>query len=118
MEQPDWVTDKASWRKHCRRVVARASDLIDGKAGIIVCAREIVKLEFWLRAEEDSNFIMFRKISDAGEGLPSDSERQRWPGEERDIEDKKIADFDGEWKDDAMAAALSLKEKYENQTSP
>ncbi len=114
MEQPDWVSDKASWKKHCRRVVARTSDFIDGKAGIVVCAREVAKLEFWLRSEEDSDFITFRKISVASEGLPLDSERQRWPGEERDVEDKKIADFEGQWKDEAMAAALSLKEKFES----
>ncbi|MBV1921185.1 MAG: hypothetical protein KUG73_10930 [Pseudomonadales bacterium] len=113
MEQPDWVTDKASWKKHCRRVVARTSDFIDGKASVIVCAREIVKLEFWLRSEEDLDFITFRKISVASEGLPSDSERQRWPGEARDVEDKKIADFEGQWKGDGMVAALSLKEKFE-----
>jgi len=112
MEQPDWVTDKASWRKHCRRVVARTGDLIDGNASIIECAREIVKLEFWLRSENDADFITFRKISAASEGLPSDKERQRWPGEERELESKRIADFEGQWKDDAMAAALSLKEKY------
>ena len=63
MDQPDWVKSKASLPKHCRRVVARTSDFIDGKASIIVCAREIVKIEYWLRHEEDVELITYRTVS-------------------------------------------------------
>ena len=112
MNKPDWVTNEASWKKHCRRVVARTTELIEGKVGIIDCSREIGKLAFWLRAEKDPDFMTFQAINKDSEEIALTDKRQKWPGEARDIENKKIIKIETRWKNDAMAAALSLRENF------
>ncbi|OUS32510.1 hypothetical protein A9Q99_00095 [Gammaproteobacteria bacterium 45_16_T64] len=113
MKQPDWVTDDASWRKHCRRVTGRTSDLIEGKVSIVTGAREIGKLAFWLRASEDVDFMTFAQINEEAKDLPIDKDRQRWPGQEKEEEDRKIAAVDEKWREKAVAAATSLSSKYQ-----
>lgn len=113
MDKPDWVTNEASWKKHCRRVVARTTELIEGKVGMIDCSREIGRLAFWLRAEKDPDFVKFQTINKESEEIPSIDKRQKWPGEARDIETKKIEDIEARWKSEALAAAISLREKFD-----
>jgi hypothetical protein len=118
MKRPDWVTNEASWKKTCRKVVARARDLSEGRIGVIVCAREMSKLAFWLRAEEDPDFKVFRAIESESIDLPAGTERQRWSVSALEREDKKISEFKSVWRGDALAAAAALMKKYEsNQES-
>ena len=100
MKKPDWVTKESLWKKHCRRVVARTSELLDGAVSPFICAQEIVKLEFWLRAEDDSNFQLFRQIMEEGEALL---------GSNTEID---LSAFNDECRERAKAAATSLNEQY------
>ncbi len=118
MKRPDWVTNEASWKKTCRKVVARARDLSEGRIGVIVCACEMSKLAFWLRAEEDPDFKVFRAIESDSIDLPAGAERQHWSASALKRENQKIGEFESVWRRDALTAAAALERKYEsNQES-
>ncbi|KKL03102.1 hypothetical protein EIK76_13785 [Rheinheimera mesophila] len=114
MDKPDWVTNEASWIKTCKKVVARARDLEENRIGVIVCAREMCKLAFWLRAEDDQDFKVFRDIDSDSAHLPAGQERQRWAQSALQREDVKIAEVENAWHSAAIKAAQSLKQKYES----
>lgn len=116
MEIPDWVTNEASWRKTCKKVVARARDLEERRIGVIVCAREMCKLAFWLRAEDDPDFLVFRGIASESDELPAGQERLHWSESALQKEDIKIAEAEKIWRGAALEAAESLRRKYENIT--
>jgi hypothetical protein len=114
--RPEWVTNEASWLKNRRRVVARARDLIDGRIGVIVCAREMSKLAFWLREQNDPSFMIFRGIDSESDALPAGPEREFWSASALREQDQKIDAFEGSWRDAAMQAAKDLVEKYTRTT--
>lgn len=113
MKEPEWVTDKASWRKYRRRVLKRTSAFLAGEADVVTTAREISKLEFWLRASDDEDFVTFSKIHQDTASLPASSERIRWPSPEKTAEDQRFEEAENRWKEAALAAAESLRNKYE-----
>lgn len=112
MDRPAWVTNEASWIKTCKKVLARARDLEEKRIGVIVCAREMCKLAFWLRAENDQDFIVFRAIASESDELPAGPERQHWLESALQKEDVKISKFENIWHSAALKAAQSLKKKY------
>lgn len=89
MKQYGGVTNDLSWKNICRKVVAPVRNL-EEKIGVIVCAREMCKLVFWLRAEEDPDSMAFRAIESETDILPAGSERQRWSAAALKREDEKI----------------------------
>jgi len=104
MKRPDWVSKESLWKKHCRRVVARTSELLAGTVTPFVCAQEIVKLEFWLRAEDDLDFQSFRQLADEGEALLASNA------------DVDLAALNSAWRERAVMAAKSLHEQYIDDT--
>ena len=112
VNRPEWVTNEASWLKNRRRVVARARDLVDGRLGVIACAREMGKLAFWLREENDPSFMLFRAIDSESDSLPVGSEREFWSESALREEDQKIHAFEDSWREDAVQAAKVLLAKY------
>ncbi len=113
MKTPEWVTNEASWIKTCKKVVARASDLEEDRISVINCAREMSKLAFWLREQDDKNFIVFRGINSESDTLPTGKEREHWSEDALKREDKEILRVEAEWKNEALLAAQSLRIKYE-----
>lgn len=116
MEKPSWVTNEASWRNTCKKVVARARDLEENRIGVIVCAREMCKLAFWLRVEDDPDFLVFRRIASESDDLPAGEERQHWSESALKKEDVKIDEVESIWRSAALEAAESLRKKYANVT--
>jgi len=104
MKRPDWVSKESLWKKHCRRVVARTSELLTGTVEPFGCAQEIVKLEFWLRAEGDLDFQLFRQLAEEGEALLAANA------------DANLAALNAAWQDRAVMAAKSLHEQYIDHT--
>lgn len=109
---PAWVTNEASWRKNRRRVVARAGDLIEGRIGVIVCAREMSKLAFWLREQNDPNFMTFRGIDSESDTLSAGPGREFWSASALRDEDQKIRTAENAWRAVAVEAARALIAKY------
>jgi len=104
MKRPDWVSKESLWRKHCRRVVARTSELLAGTADPFACAQEMVKLEFWLRAADDPDFQLFRQLADEGEALLAGNM------------EADLSELNRAWQDRAATAAKSLHEQYLDDT--
>jgi len=104
MKRPDWVSKESLWKKHCRRVVARTNELLAGTVEPFGCAQEIVKLEFWLRAEDDLDFQLFRQLAEEGEALLANNA------------EANLAALNGAWQDRAVMAAKSLHEQYIDDT--
>jgi len=100
MKRPDWVSKESLWKKHCRRVVARTSELLAGTVDPFVCAQEMVKLEFWLRAEDDPNFQLFRQLAEEGEALLAGNT------------ETDLSELNRAWQERAATAASSLHEQY------
>jgi hypothetical protein len=117
METPDWVTNEASWRKTCKKVVARAKDLQECRIGVIACAIEMSKLAIWLRNKSDPDFILFETISSESIELPVGQVRQYLSEDALRREDLKIEEFENRWRKIAIEAASSLRNKYESSTN-
>jgi hypothetical protein len=112
MTPPTWVTNEQSWRKDCRRVVARAGDLLAGRLGVIAAAQQLAKLRFWLRADDDPDFSVFTAINSESDHLPTGAERQHWATDalkDKDVEIRAIEEF---YREDALEAARKLQAKY------
>ncbi|HRN82095.1 MULTISPECIES: hypothetical protein [Nitrosomonas] len=92
--------------------MARARDLVEGRIGVIVCAREMSKLAFWLREQNDPSFATFRGIDSESDTLPAGPERQYWSESALREEDEKIRVAEDLWRTVAMEAARALMEKY------
>jgi len=118
MEKPYWVTNEASWLKTRKKVVARAKDLLNNRMGVIVCAREMCKLAFWLRAEDDPHFQVFKGITSASDELPAGEERQHWSSKALEREDKKIARVEKLWRKAACDSASKLIAIYGVNKTP
>ncbi|MGK0441267.1 MAG: hypothetical protein ACJA0N_001065 [Pseudohongiellaceae bacterium] len=116
MIRPDWVTNESTWKKHCRRVVARANDLMAGKLSVIACAQEMAKLVFWLRAEDDADFMVFNAIKEASDAVPSEDDRKNWGGAQAERE-FEIVNIEEQWRKQALAAAVALMAKYQETAS-
>jgi hypothetical protein len=112
MRPPSWVANEASWLENRRRVVARARDLIEGRIGVIVCAREMSKLAFWLREESDPSFMVFRGIDTETDSLPAGPERDFWSESALREKDQMIHAAEIKWQDAAMEAAKNLVARY------
>jgi hypothetical protein len=112
MDRPSWVTNEPSWQKNCRRTVARAQDLLNGRASVITTARELRKLQFWVRAKNDPDFIVFEGISSETDHLPVGKERQHWDADALRRKDEEIRLAEDSYKNQAFDAAQNLIEKY------
>ncbi len=101
MEPPDWARNEDSWRKQCRRLVARAEALITGKIELAEAARQIDKYRIWLRAEEDPDFTVFKSLLVETSRPPTDA-----------VEDVKLRAIEAKFRDRALEAAHNLIKTY------
>src|ERR1700678_1219719 len=111
-QAPAGVTNIPLWEEHCRKIHARAKDLIEGKLSVLNAANAIRPLVFWVRAEMDADLSVFKTISDETIGLPVGPERQYWSEEALQREDRKIQSLEERWKPAALASAHRLVERY------
>jgi hypothetical protein len=112
MNPPSWVKNEASWNKQCRRLIARANELIEGRIGVLEAARKITLYRFRLRAEKDTDFITFVAIDSETDHLPIGIVRQHWVGEALEKKDLEIEKTETHFRDRALKAARNLIEKY------
>ncbi|WP_258167921.1 hypothetical protein [Paraburkholderia sp. BL21I4N1] len=112
MEIPQGIKNEALWRKRCRKIHARAKDLLEGRVGIIETARAMNPLAFWTCADSNSEFELFRAIDSETLGLPAGAVRQYWAPEALESEDVRIEAAESRWREQALAAAERLVERY------
>jgi len=109
---PAKVTNIPRWEEHCRKIHARASELIAGKLGIINAAIAIETLANWTHATKDADFAVFESISRESVGLPVGQERQYWAQDALKREDVKIQALEDRWRSAAEESARKLVERY------
>ena len=109
---PAGITNIPLWEEHCRKIHARAKDLIEGKLSVLNAAVAIERLVFPARAGTDADLLVFKTISHETIGLPIGPERQYWSEEALRREDQKIHALEERWKLVALASAQRLIERY------
>ena len=115
MEPPAWVTNEQSWRRNCRRIVARCGDLLDGRIGVIAAAQQLSKLRHWVRADDDPDFQIFIAIESESDHLPTGNERQHWAPDALKTKDVEIREIEEFHRAGALEAARKLQAKYANK---
>jgi hypothetical protein len=113
MEPPAEVKNKDSWRKNCRRLVARAKEFIRGEIGVAEASHQIGKYQTPLRAQIDADFMVFKALFAEISRLPTEEAvRQHWAPEALEKQDVKIRAIEAKFRDSALAAAHNLIKKY------
>lgn len=95
---PMGITNEARWRKHCRKIHARAKDLLSGRLGVIETARAMSPLASWTRAENEPEFRLFRAITSETNHLPVGEVRAHWAPYALAREDIHIQAAEDRWR--------------------
>ncbi len=109
---PPGITNEKQWRNHCRKIHARAKDLLDGRSGVIETARAMCPLAFWTKVDREPEFQLFRAISSETDHLPIGEVRTHWAPDALAREDVFIQAAEGLWKQQAITAAAQLVQRY------
>jgi len=112
MNPPSWVRNEAQWHKQCRRLIARANELIEGRVAVVESAREIRKYGFWFRASDDPDFLTFIAIDSETDHLPVGDVRQHWSKDALEKKDVEIQKAEATYRPRALDAARNLIRKY------
>ena len=75
IQVPPGITNVPRWEEDCRKIHARARDLVDGKIGVIEAAEALHILVFWTKAQQDQDFAPFLRLWEDLIGLPIGSAR-------------------------------------------
>ena len=111
MQVPAGIRNTAAWQEACRKIHARALDLLEGKLGIIETAYALQPLATWARATQ-ADFAVFRSICAQTLELPVGRERAYWSSSALTRADLKLRAIENRWRQSALASARRLAEKY------
>jgi len=112
LQAPPGIRNIAHWEENCRKIHARAKDLIEGKIGVIEAARSLHLLSIWTSAQKDEDFLVFHEIDFGIIGLPVGSERQYWAKHALEQQDVTIHALEEYWISAALISAHRLVKKY------
>lgn len=118
IEIPGGITNAERWRKHCRKIRARASDFLEGRLGVIETARAMLPLARWTKVEEEPEFQLFRAIASETNDLPVGEVRAYWAPEALAREDVRIRAAEAQWNGRVRRAAAKLVERYHWTIAP
>lgn len=113
MQIPAGITNEALWRKNCRKIRARALDLLEGRLGVIETARAMLPLAYWAKVEGESEFLLFRAVASDTDDLPVGDVRSHWATDALEREDRRIEAAEEFWREKALSAAARLVERYQ-----
>lgn len=109
---PIGITHEELWREHCREIRARASDLLEGRLGVIETARALLPLAAWTKVDREPEFQLFSAIASESDALPIGAVRAYWSPEALVREDVRIREIESFWDDKARSAATVLIKRY------
>ena len=113
MKIPPGVRNEELWRKHCRKIHARALDLLEGRLGVIETARVMLPLAYWTKVQNEPEFLLFRAIASETDDLPVGNVRVYWAEDALEREDVRIEAAEKLWREQAVSAAKTLVERYQ-----
>jgi hypothetical protein len=112
LQVPTRIHNVPRWEEHCRKIHARARDLIEGKISLMQAAVEINKLANWTLAGDDPDLAIFGKALFASIGLPTGPEREYWSEAALERVAPQIEAWEARWRPLALEAAPRVVEKY------
>ena len=113
LQPPPGVRNVPPWEDHCRRVHARAIDLLQGRLGLAESAVELDWLAVWTQLEKDPDLAVFRALLSELGDYPIGEERSRWSPAALAREDEKLAPIVEKWRQRALEAAGHLVGRFE-----
>lgn len=113
MKIPPEVRNEELWRKHCRKIRARALDLLESRLGVIETARVMLPLAYWTKVQNEPEFLLFRAIASETDDLPVGDVRAHWAADALEREDVRIEAAEKFWREQALSAAEKLIERYQ-----
>ncbi len=112
MEPPSNIRNIDFWENNCRKIHARAMDLIEGRMGVIETARALYLLASWTCLEGDEDLKTFISIARETDFLPVGEVREHWALDSLEREDIKINKAEEQNRDIAIAAAMRLAIRF------
>jgi hypothetical protein len=112
MQPPSQIQNVAQWEEHCRKIRARALDLVEGRAGVIVTARALQPLAVWTGLQDDPDLVTFNAICSETDTLPAGPERKQWASHALAREDVKIREAEDLYREIALQAADRLVSRF------
>jgi hypothetical protein len=100
------------WEEHCRKIHARAVDLLEGRAGVIETARTMSKLRYWAGLNDDPDLLTFVGIDSETDALPVGEVRKYWAAHALAREDVEIDRAEELYAESAKQAAAALAEGF------
>ena len=112
MQPPAHITNLPQWEELCRKIHARAVDLLEERTGVIETARAISKLGYWAGLLDDPDVSTFVAIDSETDTLPVGEVRQYWATHALENEDIEIDRAERLYAATARLAAEALVERF------
>jgi hypothetical protein len=112
VQPPAHITNVPQWEEHCRKIHARAVDLLEERARVIETARAISKLAYWTGLRDDPDVSTFVAIDSETDTLPVGEVRQYWAAHALEREDIEIDRAERLYAATARQAAEALVDRF------
>jgi len=89
-----------------------ARQILDGKIGIVIAAREINRLRLSSQTERDKDVLVFVGIDSETDHLPLGEIRKLWNAEVLKKKDEELKNYEVKVEERAFAACKNLISKY------
>jgi hypothetical protein len=97
-----------------REMIRVARRILDGTVGIVAGARQLTRLRFPSRTENDSDILVFIGIDSESDHLPIGDVRQHWNPDALLVKDAELTDYEARVRERAFEACRNLIEKYDH----
>jgi hypothetical protein len=112
LKPPDHVQNIAQWQRFCRKIRARAVDLLEGRLGVIEAARELSRLAHWTDLRSDDDLTTFMVIDSETDTLPVGNVRQYWSAEALQHKEPEILHAEELHREVALESAERLVKRF------
>jgi hypothetical protein len=114
MEPPAQITNEGEWQRGCEEVVDISRRILDGKLNVTEGARLLAGLRFRVRAEDDSDFLVFVGIDSQTDHFPLGDVRARWNPAALARYDAERQSAESDFRQSAEKACRRLIRKFTN----
>ena len=97
-----------------REMVRVAHSILDGSIGIVAGARQLTRLRFPSRAENDSDILVFVGIDSQTDHLPLGDVRRLWNIDVLKVKDEELQAYEAQVRERAFGSCKSLIARYES----
>ena len=114
MNRPWQINNEEEWLQDCRDVVQVSRSILNQTMGVTDGARRLAALRFRVRAESDSDFLVFAGIDSETDNFPLGDIRSRWSQDALARSDGERKRIEAHWRQSVEMACRSLIHKYED----